>query len=225
MHAWRKYTVLYRTPRHHRFHCHYNIWALISSMGQSQASSHPWNLTPLHSAIRLGRLGIVSQLIYAGADKEAKDESGFTPLERAAKDGHYHIAELLVRSGSSINFTEDSSGHALCRPVELAVAGGHYHVAEMLTQEVPSSPYIWDLIRRSGRRDLMAPSESINVSLTFWCYVYANDCTCQRVTCAYINVCVHENTNDIACLRVVPFSHGSCPPPLTGTVGGTVKRD
>lgn len=47
----------------------------------------PFNLkgTPLHHAALKGNLEVVAELVKLGADTQAKDKYGLTPLERAAE--------------------------------------------------------------------------------------------------------------------------------------------
>ena len=51
--------------------------------------------TPLHHAAGDGRTATVTALLAAGADRNAKDIFGRTPLQRAAEGGHTRAAALL----------------------------------------------------------------------------------------------------------------------------------
>jgi ankyrin repeat protein len=44
--------------------------------------------------------GIAEVLLSAGADKDAKDKDGETPLRRAAESGHKECVELLLSAGA-----------------------------------------------------------------------------------------------------------------------------
>lgn len=52
------------------------------------------------SAIGAGRVEVVRRLLAAGADPNAADQIGFTPLHQAAALGHRAVAELLLDSGA-----------------------------------------------------------------------------------------------------------------------------
>ena len=50
-----------------------------------------------------GYLDIVTTLIQAGADVNARDEWQFTPLKTAAEPGHIAITQLLLSHGAQVN--------------------------------------------------------------------------------------------------------------------------
>jgi ankyrin repeat protein len=58
--------------------------------------------TPLHWAAGSGRAEVVKYLIDVGADANAKDSKGMTPLAEARFFGHKDIAELLAAHIASI---------------------------------------------------------------------------------------------------------------------------
>jgi hypothetical protein len=51
----------------------------------------------------------VKELLRKGADPNAKDSSGWTPLHAAVAHGHVGVAKLLIENGSSVN-AKTSSG-------------------------------------------------------------------------------------------------------------------
>ncbi|MBV9612805.1 MAG: ankyrin repeat domain-containing protein, partial [Acidobacteriaceae bacterium] len=57
----------------------------------------------LHTAVRLGQLSAAQQLIAAGADVNARDAAGNTPLIEAARSGNIAIARLLLTRGAEVN--------------------------------------------------------------------------------------------------------------------------
>ena len=59
--------------------------------------------TLLRYAARKGHKEIVELLIAEGADVNAKESAGWTPLHNAALDGHREIAELLIAEGADVN--------------------------------------------------------------------------------------------------------------------------
>jgi ankyrin repeat protein len=57
----------------------------------------------LHYAAYGGHKEIAELLIAEGADVNAKDEDGVTPLHEAAFGGYKEIAELLIAKGADVN--------------------------------------------------------------------------------------------------------------------------
>ena len=74
-----------------------------------------WGATPLHLAARRDRVLVVEELIHAGADKDAADELGFTPLHAALRDGADAAAQVLIGAQAKVrsNTNEGRSGYAL----------------------------------------------------------------------------------------------------------------
>ena len=54
--------------------------------------------TPLHGAVRFGQPGLVRWLLDQGADRNATDYDGRTPLQVAEQTGDATLAELLAES-------------------------------------------------------------------------------------------------------------------------------
>ena len=61
----------------------------------------------IHEAAKAGNIEAVKQAIADGADVNAKDFAGATPLHRAAQEGHNEIAELLIAKGADVNAKDD----------------------------------------------------------------------------------------------------------------------
>ena len=58
-----------------------------------------WNgQTPLHSAASEGHLEMVSLLVQKGAEINAKDKSGQTPMDLANANQHQDVAKLLAEN-------------------------------------------------------------------------------------------------------------------------------
>ena len=57
----------------------------------------------LPKAAEAGNIEAVKQYIAGGADVNAKDEYGGTPLFNAAVNGHTETAELLIAEGADVN--------------------------------------------------------------------------------------------------------------------------
>src|SRR5438270_11671218 len=65
---------------------------------------HPQSLVDaLHAAVRAGSLERVRELVAAGADVNARDPLGSTPLFVAAWAGNTEIASFLLVHGAAVN--------------------------------------------------------------------------------------------------------------------------
>jgi ankyrin repeat protein len=101
--------------------------------------------TPLHLAatFRTPSIGnqrkeIVELLIAAGADVNAKDEGGQTPLHKAASGGHKEIVELLIAKGADVN----------------AKISDGFHKGDTPLDNAKHKPEIVDLLRKHGGKTL-----------------------------------------------------------------------
>ena len=98
--------------------------------------------TPLHKAARQGDTEAIVALIDAGADPNAKDDSGGdTPLHQAAKGGHAKAIAALLAAGADPN-AKDIVGFT---PVHQAAEGKPRQGHRRIRQE-------------EGRRQEEAPS-------------------------------------------------------------------
>ncbi|EAY00952.1 histone-lysine N-methyltransferase, H3 lysine-9 specific, putative [Trichomonas vaginalis G3] len=59
-----------------------------------------------------GHLEIVQYLISIGADKEAKDNDGYTPLLRSSEKGHLEVVQYLISIGADKE-AKDNKGRSL----------------------------------------------------------------------------------------------------------------
>jgi ankyrin repeat protein len=75
---------------------------------------------------------VVSQLLDAGADVNARNGVGFTPLHEAAEAGHTEVVSLLLRRGANpqveIPF-RDLFRYSHATPLSLAIWEGHRDIA------------------------------------------------------------------------------------------------
>jgi ankyrin repeat protein len=82
---------------------------------------------PIHDAAWDGDLADVQAELDKGADVNAKDEQGYTPLHNAA-EGHKEIVELLIAKGADVNAKDESGG----TPLLAAARYGRKEVAKLL---------------------------------------------------------------------------------------------
>ena len=68
-------------------------------------------------------------LLTLGANIEAPNDSGFTPLQTAAENGNYACAKILVESGANVNNVEQSWATV---PLLNAVFWGYADVVQLL---------------------------------------------------------------------------------------------
>ena len=80
---------------------HFSWVGILAIMMSIEMLSCSFSTTPeLHKAIKTGDIEQVKQLIAKGADVNATDNKGETPLHFAAVFGHTAIAELLIIKGA-----------------------------------------------------------------------------------------------------------------------------
>ena len=79
-------------------------------------------------AASVGNIEAVKQHLAAGADVNAKDDWGMTPLFYAAAEGHKEIVELLIAADADVNVADMSS----MTPLHFAVVFGHKEIVELL---------------------------------------------------------------------------------------------
>lgn len=83
---------------------------------------------PIHEAAKVGNLTTLRKALAAGADANAKDDNGATPLHWAAGNGHKEIAILLIAKGAEIVVKDDRFGST---PLHWAAARGRVKVVEL----------------------------------------------------------------------------------------------
>lgn len=82
----------------------------------------------LHEAVERGDLADVKRHLQRGADVNAKDEGGRTPLHWAAYGANKDVVECLINSGAAVNARDEIDW----TPLHLAAWGGGKDVAELL---------------------------------------------------------------------------------------------
>jgi len=80
------------------------IRALVAAGADLEAPARNLEFAPearsLHSAVAAGRADNAEALLEAGADPNARQHGGFTPLMAAEQGGDFELAELLIRHGA-----------------------------------------------------------------------------------------------------------------------------
>jgi ankyrin repeat protein len=100
---------------------------------RARSDNHEAN-TALHAALAgRGGLRIVSRLVNAGADVNARAGGGYTPLHIAAFHDDVTIVNLLIAHGAAAGARDDQDR----TPLTIAEAQGQAHVARRLRGELP----------------------------------------------------------------------------------------
>ena len=86
------------------------------------------DVSSLPLAAGVGNLARVRSLVEQGADVDAKDELGWTPLHWAASLGRTETVEFLAAKGANVN-ARDNRGNT---PLHDAAAAGHRDMTELL---------------------------------------------------------------------------------------------
>jgi ankyrin repeat protein len=100
------------------------ILVLISTERVNAATSQP----SLHKAAEQNDIALVKSLLEKGANVNAPDQLGWSPLHYAAYRGHKQAAELLLNNGALVNAKASND----VRPLHLAAEQGQTALAELL---------------------------------------------------------------------------------------------
>ena len=89
--------------------------------------------TPVHFAVRNGQLDIVKAIVTCFNNPNAGNDTGWTPIQLAAIDGHSEMIKLLAESSRTSNSEVMDSG---ITPIEMATRLGHQEVVKLLKEIV-----------------------------------------------------------------------------------------
>ena len=82
----------------------------------------------MHQSAFYGPKEVVELLITRGANLNAKEKDGWTPLDQAAYGGNKEISELLITNGADVN----TKNNLKMTPLHHAAIKGHKEVVELL---------------------------------------------------------------------------------------------
>ncbi|MDP9114026.1 MAG: ankyrin repeat domain-containing protein [Acidobacteriota bacterium] len=85
----------------------------------------------LHAAAAGHSQAVAEILIEAGADVNARQGGGFTPLHSVAQSGDIEFARLLTGAGADVNVRAENQQ----RPLDLALANGRQTMVDFLESE------------------------------------------------------------------------------------------
>ncbi|HEU0028214.1 MAG TPA: ankyrin repeat domain-containing protein [Ktedonobacterales bacterium] len=99
----------------------------------ANVTAHSWNgldNEPIHAAAaNKGNAAMVAALLDAGAQVNARQHGGFTPLHQAAQNGDAELATLLLSRGARRSLVTDKDLTAC----DLAEEAGHQELADKLS--------------------------------------------------------------------------------------------
>ena len=84
----------------------------------------------IHTAIDEGNIEAVKQHLADGADVNAKDAGGGTPILDAAYSGQKEIVELLIAEGADVNVKDEKKTGFTS--LDIAIKFNHTEIAELL---------------------------------------------------------------------------------------------
>ena len=94
--------------------------------------------TPVHFAVRNGQLDIVKAIVTCFNNPNAGNDTGWTPIQLAAIDGHSEMIKLLAESITTSN-SENINAQIMdsgITPIEMATRLGHQEVVKLLKEIV-----------------------------------------------------------------------------------------
>lgn len=104
---------------------------LLECNAQVNVPSGSNNDIPLTSACWKGHHDVVGLLLEFNSNIEHRTKDGCTPLMLAAREGHIHVAELLLKNEAQVNVPSGSENNI---PLTLACWKGHWEVVKLLLE-------------------------------------------------------------------------------------------
>ena len=86
--------------------------------------------TALHVALRRGHVAVAQLLLEHGADVDARDDAGFTPLLLASREGHAALVRILFEHGADTEARDNDKRTSLF----LAVEDDHVETVHILLE-------------------------------------------------------------------------------------------
>ena len=109
---------------------HNNIVSYLIEQNRADIeSTNQSGMTPLHFACESGHLNVIRNLIFKGANKEAKDNKGRTPLYIACENGYINIVKTLV---SIFHVNVNAQENDLWTPLHIAANRNKTQIVEFL---------------------------------------------------------------------------------------------
>jgi len=122
-----------RTPLH--LVAHSAISDLVSAIDTEQVldgfSDKIDTERTIRAAAENSRIAVALLLLTHGADVNARDEEGMTPLHEVDEGDHAAVARLLVEGGADVNARSKSGA----TPLHIAAEKGHAKIARVLVEE------------------------------------------------------------------------------------------
>ena len=107
-------------------------YLLLHEANPNQAAQNSTRVMPLHSAVTYSKpevaLAMARNLISHGANVNATQQGGWTPLHEAALNNHVELARLLVEYGADVNCRSDDGTTSF----KLAVDRSHKEMVQFL---------------------------------------------------------------------------------------------
>jgi len=104
--------------------------APVAEAAQPEPTTAKAHDISIHKAATLGNIEAVKQHLAAGADVNAKDKYGRTPLHTAVDGDYKELIELLIAEGADVN-----ANSKIGTPLHSAAFWGQKEIAELLIAE------------------------------------------------------------------------------------------
>jgi ankyrin repeat protein len=103
---------------------HANVVSVLIERGSTSTSIG-------HRALNYGHQEAAIYLLDPGADVNAKNNRGFTPLSSAAQEGHLPLVDLLVLRGADVHLAYNEGATTMT----MAAQNGHVEIVKLLVEK------------------------------------------------------------------------------------------